>query len=293
MNLKNAHKVLSPSKINLYLEITGKRKDGFHEIYSLFYPVNWCDEIYFTEIDSDNIVFKSSNSDLQEEPSNTVLKAVNLIQPFASNRRGFQIYLNKLIPYGAGLGSASSNAVSTLVTLNRLWECNLNKEELKNLSLQIGSDCPFFFENTPCIVKGRGEKIFPLKTRLTLYVLVLKKKSLKVSTVFAYQKVAEKRAYSNNLERQKSLVAELQMPKSEKLFDLLFNSFQEVLEEEMPNLREVRCILESLGAVKVILSGSGSSYVGLFQDEEKLTEVYEYLISENFEKDFDFHKCIL
>ena len=135
----------SPAKINLFLNIIGKRKDGYHDIQPFFQLINLFDEIHISEISSSGVVFKSNNEDIDPN-DNLCISAANLLYKKIgrNSTKGIEIDLQKNIPIGAGLGGGSSNAASVLQGLNKLWECNLSKKELISIGKEFGADVPAF-----------------------------------------------------------------------------------------------------------------------------------------------------
>ena len=144
------------AKINIGLNITGKRQDGYHEIETIFYPVELFDilEINKTDEKTDKYLFTGIDIDCSVE-NNICVKAVNLLRK-AYKIPSVNLHLNKQIPLGSGLGGGSSDASSTLTALNKLFNLKLSTEKLLELALQLGSDCPYFMHNKPMLAKGRG-----------------------------------------------------------------------------------------------------------------------------------------
>lgn len=281
---------LSPCKMNVYLEVEGKRPDGFHDLYSLFIPADWSDEIHFTPI-SEGLQFNSS--DFAIAYGNTILKAASLLEPYKNNQKGIKIYLNKIVPYQAGLGSASSNGAVALKFLSEYWNCGLSEDQLFDLSARISSDSPFFLKNVPAIVTGRGEKIQALKTSGNFYFLILKPKSIFISTAEAYQKIAAQKAYTCLKANRKDLVSSFIKGDVKKFAHLFYNTFEEVLKKDNPFIRETKKIFKELGALNSVLSGSGSAFIGVFDSLKTLEDAENQIILKNFQNLFDFKKSIL
>ena len=154
-----------PAKINLGLKITGKREDGFHEIQSLFLPTNWCDVLEVIVVEngeSGKLNLTLSGLKIPEgNSSNTVVRAHELLSE-KFNLPEIDAQLLKIIPTGAGLGGGSSNGSFMLKAINELCKLEVSNQELKSLASELGSDCPFFIDNIPSLVSGRGEIITPL-----------------------------------------------------------------------------------------------------------------------------------
>ena len=139
----NRLKLLSPAKVNLFLEVLGKRPDGYHEIETVMQTVSLCDQLEFREIKT-GIKVTSHHPNLPDGPRNLIYQAAHLIKQRYQIRQGINIFIDKRIPIGAGLGGGSSNAATTLVGLNKLWKLGLPETELSCLAAQLGSDVPFF-----------------------------------------------------------------------------------------------------------------------------------------------------
>ncbi len=182
----NAMQVRAPAKINLSLRILNKRPDGFHEIETLIAPISLFDEIEI-ERQSRWIDFQCDDPSIPHGDDNLVVRAARAFFDSTKQKSGISITLKKKIPHGAGLGGGSSDAASTLIALNELFEINLPREALAKLSESIGSDVPFFIFQSPAICKGRGELVTPMKLPEPLSILLLKPE-FGVSTAWAYQR---------------------------------------------------------------------------------------------------------
>src|SRR2546423_71073 len=178
--------VFAPAKINLSLRVLNKRPDGFHEIETLIAPISLSDGIQI-EKQSRWIDFQCDDPTVPSGADNLVVRAAKLFFEQAKIKTGVSIALHKKIPHGAGLGGGSSDAASTLMALNELFETNLPREALAKLSESIGSDVPFFIFQSAAICKGRGELVTPMKLPEPLSILLLKPE-FGVSTAWAYQR---------------------------------------------------------------------------------------------------------
>src|SRR5438552_1098782 len=151
--------VWAPAKVNLFLEVLGKRPDGYHEIATLMAAVGLYDTLVFKEEPSGEVRLRSSNSDLSTGPENLVLRAVELVRQHTGSKRGVAIRLIKRIPLAAGLAGGSTDAAATLAGLNQLWRLGLETKDLAGLAAQLGSDVPFFFAAPAAWCTGRGEQV--------------------------------------------------------------------------------------------------------------------------------------
>lgn len=162
----------APCKVNWYLEVPGKRPDGFHEIATVMQSISLQDTITLEDKPGGAITL-DCNIDLGPPESNLVFKAARLMQQHHAPGRGVHLTLTKRVPHGAGLGGGSSDGTNTLVGLNRLWALGLGNDRLRELAAQLGSDCAFFVEGGTALCTGRGEKVQQVADQLGKHVVVL------------------------------------------------------------------------------------------------------------------------
>src|SRR5436189_6354499 len=179
-----AVQVFAPAKINLSLKILGRRDDGFHEIETLIAPISLSDEMKI-EKNEGGIEFHCDDSAVPSGDDNLAIRAAKAFFAATKLKPAVSIELNKRIPHGAGLGGGSSDAASTLLALNELFETKLPRETLVEIAEPIGSDVPFFIFQSSALCKGRGELVTPLRLKDDLSVLLLKP-GFGVSTAWAY-----------------------------------------------------------------------------------------------------------
>ena len=182
----NGMQVLAPAKINLSLKVCGRRDDGFHEIETLIAPITLYDQIEIVERSSTcEIEFHCDDPSVPAGDDNLILRAVKSFLAATKVTRAVSIDLKKRIPHGAGLGGGSSDAASTLLALDKLFETNLPREALAKIAETIGSDVPFFIFESAAMCRGRGELVTPLRLKDKLSLLLLKPQ-FGVSTAWAY-----------------------------------------------------------------------------------------------------------
>ena len=182
----NGMQVLAPAKINLSLKVCGRRDDGFHEIETLIAPITLCDQSEIVERSSTcEIEFHCDDPSVPAGDDNLILRAVKSFFAATKVTRAVSIDLKKRIPHGAGLGGGSSDAASTLLALDKLFETNLPREALAKIAETIGSDVPFFIFESAAMCRGRGELVTPLRLKDKLSLLLLKPQ-FGVSTAWAY-----------------------------------------------------------------------------------------------------------
>lgn len=191
-------KILAPAKINVALRVSGKRDDGFHEIETMIAPVSLCDDLTI-EKQSRWIDFSCNDSSIPKGDDNLVVRAAKRFLEATKLKAGVAIALKKKIPHGAGLGGGSSDAASTLLALNEVFETKLSREALAKIAESIGSDVPFFIFQSPAVCRGRGELVTPIELGERLrtasrtpiisgWSIVLFKPDFGVPTAWAYQR---------------------------------------------------------------------------------------------------------
>lgn len=247
------------AKINLGLFITEKRKDGYHNIETVFYPVKLYDviEIHY----SNSFDFKNVGLDIPDDGDNLCVKAYNLLRKdFSLKPMG--IHLLKNIPIGAGLGGGSSDAVCVLKAINEIEKLGLNNDQLRSYASMLGADCPFFVDNKPVYASGIGTDFEPIALDLSNYYIVLIKPDVHVSTQDAYRNVKPKPAPID-------LREVIQLPIQDWKFHLQ-NDFEDGIFEIHPKIKEIKAQLYESGAIYSAMSGSGSSVFGIFDKPIKL-----------------------
>ena len=254
------------AKINIGLNITEKRTDGFHNIESVFYPVEWCDALEIIpnqDANAKNAVFQSSGLAIPgNESSNLCLKAWNLLQDRINIPP--MIHLHKVIPMGAGLGGGSADGAFTLKMLNEVYELELSNDELKDFARKLGSDCAFFIENRPVFCFNKGDEFEDFTLDLKGKFVVLINPDIHISTAEAYSGVSPKKP-------EIALKTALSQPIS-TWKEIVKNDFEEKLLLKYPTIAEVKETLYQAEAVYASMTGSGSTVYGIFEHEISLKD---------------------
>lgn len=251
-------------KINVGLHIVGKRSDGFHDIETIFYPVQWTDilEIVRNEDNNPAVEFKSTGIRVYgPREKNLCLKAYQLLADKYS-LPPVKMHLHKIIPIGAGLGGGSSDAANTLISLNKLFRLNLSDQELENYAVELGSDCPFFIRNKAMYATEKGNIMEPISLKLKNLYIVIVKPRVHVSTAEAYAGVSPQK-------KSTSLKDLVRLP-IESWKDCIENDFEKSIFENYQGIRNIKSKLYKFGAVYASMSGSGSAVYGLFKEEKNL-----------------------
>lgn len=247
-------------KINIGLSIVEKRKDdGYHNIESVFYPVDLCDVLEIRPNDAKQDCFKISGLDIGNTSAqdNLCIKAVNLLREEYQSIPYLNIHLHKQIPAFAGLGGGSSDATFTLQLLDFLFNLGIEQEKMLSLASQIGSDCSFFVKNKPTYVFSKGEKSKDITLDLSKYYVLLVKPELRISTAEAYRGVVPKA----------SEVSYTSLPDIKEWREVLKNDFEDSLFPKYPILEEMKELMYKNGAIYASLSGSGATVYGIFDKQ--------------------------
>lgn len=258
-----------PAKVNLFLAVTGRRGDGFHELVSLMAPIDLGDHLRLVEQEGEEVTFSCSDPALPQGEENLVLRALAAFRRRHPFRQGLRIELEKRIPAGAGLGGGSSDAAGLLLALNRLLREPLNGEGLHEIAASVGSDCPFFLTGRAAVARGRGERIEWLsgeaRRRLRGARLFLMKPSLGVSTAWAYEALARSSKEYRPAELAETILGE--WLKGEKpLKELLYNNLEGPVFRKFIALPALKRRVEERLDLPVLMSGSGSTLFALLED---------------------------
>ena len=251
----------SPCKVNLLLNVLGKRSDGFHELETVMHPVNLFDEIQF-ERGGHGIQLTCDEPVLPVDSQNLVHRAADALRRAAKISDGVRIRLNKRIPIAAGLGGGSGNAATALLALNELFDHPLSTAKLNELAAALGSDVPFFLQNRPALATGRGEKIQTLDffPALNGRAFLLIHPGFGIATAWAYQSLARFPAALNGRPgRAQQLISKLQSNDWPAVADGFYNSLEAPALEKYPLLALSQEFLRANGALIALMSGSGST----------------------------------
>ena len=271
----------APAKINLLLDVKGKRSDGYHELESVMHQISLVDRIHMKR--DYRITVKSNSSEIPTDSGNLAYQAAQLILQTHGEGEGAEIFIEKNIPVGAGLAGGSADAAAVLKGLNILYNYNIAQEELARLAAQIGSDVPFCLQGHPqlvindpdvtvsdqqqsvigasCLARGRGELLSPLPHLIIPY-MVLVKPDFYLSTAEIYKKFK-----LGSIKSPPDLEAFI---KAWKLYDIIgiAQSCENVLETVStvlnPEIIQIKESLEAMGALKAVMSGSGPAVFGIF-----------------------------
>jgi 4-diphosphocytidyl-2-C-methyl-D-erythritol kinase len=254
-----------PCKINLGLDVISKRPDGFHEISTCFYPVQWTDILEI--IPAPALSFSTSGISIPGDPDdNLCLRAFHLLQK-DFDISPVKIHLHKVIPMGAGLGGGSSDAAWTLRLLNEIFALDLSTGKLMAYASVLGSDCSFFVQDSVMIGSGKGEKLEKISIQLADKYLVVVTPDVHVSTAGAYAGVIP-------VLPEKSVREIIETRPLEDWKEILKNDFESSVFQKYPIIKSVKEQLYDAGAVYAAMSGSGSSVFGIFNSSHDLKKEF-------------------
>jgi 4-diphosphocytidyl-2-C-methyl-D-erythritol kinase len=265
----------SPCKVNLLLNILGKRPDGFHDLETLIHPVNLCDTLEFTRC-GDGVVLTCSERSLPVDSGNLVHRAATEFLAAADIKEGVSIRLEKRIPMAAGLGGGSGNAATTLLGLNELFGRPLGLARLHELAARLGSDVPFFLQAHPAIATGRGETIEPLGAfaalRGTAFLLI--HPGFGIATAWAYREVARfPESLCGRPGRARALAGLLTDASLAEAARRFYNSLEAPAFEKFPILQLYQEFLRTEGADASLMSGSGSTTFAVVKNPDTAREL--------------------
>ncbi len=258
----------SPCKVNLLLNILGKRPDGFHELETVMQPVGLFDEIRF-ERGGNGIQLTCDEPALPVDSKNLIYRAADAFLKLHNLRDGIRVHLQKKIPLAAGLGGGSGNAATTLLALNELFDQPLSTAKLGELAASLGSDVPFFLQARPALATGRGEKIQPLDffPALRGKAFLLIHPGFGISTSWAYETLAHfPDALNGRAGRAQNLVSLLQAGNLCAASDEFYNSLEAPALEKYPVLVLFQEFLRANGALATLMSGSGSTTFAIVEN---------------------------
>lgn len=264
-------------KLNLGLNVIRKREDGYHDIETVFYPVDICDALEVITANDANektVEFATTGLNINGgEENNLCIKAYKLLKKDFSQLPSIKMHLHKAIPIGGGLGGGSADAAFTLLLLNKKFQLNLSQQQLINYASQLGSDCAFFIINKACFAQSRGEVLEQINCDLSTYQFLIVNPRIHVDTKWAYSKIQPAIP-------KKSIKQIIQQP-AETWKNILVNDFEKPVTQYYPQLKSLKEKLYEQGAVFAAMTGSGSTFFGIYPKEQKIeTNIFpeEYFV---------------
>lgn len=263
------------AKVNLFLNVVDKRTDGYHNLEMINAKIDLFDTLEFKVIDCPGTVIIKSNDLFLSSQDNVVLQVAKYLLREYNIKQGLEIYIDKNIPFGAGLAGNSSDSAAVIKGINRIFELNLSMKTMEEIGLMFGADIPYCLHDEVAIVEGVGEKITPIKLDLSSYRVLLINPKEYISTQAVFKLISK-----DNYEQKplSTIVDMLKIDKHQDLKATIFNSLEKVVINNYQNMADFRKnLIEQLGEEGLIMTGSGSSFIKLI--DEKPT--YNEFIAEN------------
>ena len=257
----NSITLKSRAKINLSIDVLGKRQDGYHLVEMIMQTIDLYDLIEINEKDNDQITIKSPL-----DCNNLVYKAANLIKKTFNINKGVEIHIKKNIPVAAGMAGGSSNAAAVLVGLNKLWNLNLSNQQLEKIGLKLGADVPFCINGGAVLASGIGEELTPIKGLTKDVCILVCKPDLFVSTKEVYECIDSKDI--DKRPNNKFLIECLKNEDTRQLAENMFNVLEGVTMDKHPVIQQIKDIMTNNRALGAMMSGSGPTVFGLYENRE-------------------------
>ncbi|MBE7049487.1 MAG: 4-(cytidine 5'-diphospho)-2-C-methyl-D-erythritol kinase [Ruminococcaceae bacterium] len=263
-------KVYANAKINLCLDVTGKRDDGYHNVCMIMQEITLCDILDIEITDSEDIVLMCDSQNVGQADDNLCTKAALLFFEKTGIKKGCSISLKKNIPVCAGLGGGSSDAACVLKTLNTLCHSPLSDDELASLGLTLGADVPFFIKGKTALCEGIGEILTPIASKEKFWVALIKPDA-DISTKEAYKRIDSEAIVHPDTKKATKVMEEGNM---NELYKLCSNVFEDVSIKDFPQIKEIKEHFMSKGAKFSMMSGSGPTVFGIFDTEKEANEAF-------------------
>ncbi|SET78950.1 4-diphosphocytidyl-2-C-methyl-D-erythritol kinase [Oceanobacillus limi] len=260
----------APAKVNLSLDVLGRRKDGYHDVEMIMATIDLADRIELTSIEEDEVEVSLWSRYVPNDERNLAYKAAKLFKKAYGISKGVHIKIEKNIPVSAGLGGGSTNAAAVLRGLNKLWDVKVPLVELASLGMEIDADVPFCVFGSTALARGRGEIIKKLPSPPSCWV-ILAKPDIGVSTKSILQRVNSDQISHPNTEE---IINALDTKNFSNICKYIGNSLEEVTMSIYPEVKRIKEKMANAGADGVLMSGSGPTVYGLVQHHNKAQRIY-------------------
>lgn len=262
------------AKINLGLDVLGKREDGYHEVRMIMQTIRMYDQLDMRKSVEPGIHLTTNKKYIPVDENNLVWRAAKLMMDTCGIMEGVSIHLHKVIPVAAGMAGGSSDAAATLVGMNRLFHCGLSKEKLMELGVQIGADVPYCVLRGTALAEGIGEKLTVLPPMPDCWILI-GKPGISVSTKYVYTTLdLNTDTVHPDIDGMKKALEDGNLY---GITERMGNVLQDVTIPAYPEVERIKEQMKTLGAVNAIMSGSGPTVFGIFDNEEKAQEACQKL----------------
>jgi 4-diphosphocytidyl-2-C-methyl-D-erythritol kinase len=278
----------APAKINLYLEITGNRADGYHDLVMVLQSIELCDRIDLRLTGTDTIYVHCDHPEVPTDRTNLAYRAAYLLQQQYPEFGGVDITITKNIPVGAGLAGGSADCAAVLVGLDLLWNLGLTQPELRALAAELGSDIPFCIGGGTALAVGRGEILSPLPALTNLALVICKPRNLGISTAWAYQTFRSQGLLAsspvkdqNRSSQMLAAIASEDDSRYLRMARLLYNDLERVVLPAHPEINALKQSLQSEECLGVLMSGSGSTVFAIAQNLDAANRIAKSINPEN------------
>lgn len=265
----------SRAKINLSLDVMGKRPDGYHEVEMIMQQIDLYDNIWLRERDDQEIKIFTNCEYIPSNPSNIAYKAADKLRKELSISKGINIYIDKRIPVAAGLAGGSSNAAAVLQGLNTLWNLGLSKKELMDIGATIGADVPFCILGGTALAQGIGEKLTPIDSGIRNTWFVLAKPPISVSTGEVYGQLDLSKIV--NRPNTKELIDAIVEGNLYSVSENMRNVLETITEAKYSAISEIKRKMMEYNALGAMMSGSGPTVFAIYKNYERAKSAYEHL----------------
>lgn len=262
----NSIDLKSRAKVNLSIDVLGKREDGYHLVEMIMQTIDLYDKLKITEIEENSILIKSNSLDIPLNEDNIMYKAVNLLKNQFNVEKGIEISIEKNIPVAAGMAGGSSNAAAVLVGLNKLWNLGLSESELKDIGLKLGADVPFCITGGSALAEGIGEELTNIKGLPEDLNILVCKPNIFVSTKEVYQSLNMDKV--KRRPKNKELIDALQKEDVKFISENMVNVLEEVTSLKYSEIGQIEDIMIKNKALGSMMSGSGPTVFGLFDNKD-------------------------
>ena len=269
------------AKVNIGLDVLRRREDGYHEVKMIMQTVNLFDNLSIEDFDDDNgtIVISANQDTIPVNEDNLIYKAAKLLLDEFSISKGVKIHLEKNIPVAAGMAGGSTDAAATLIGINDIFSLGLSTEELMKRGVKIGADVPYCIMGGTALSEGIGEVLSEIKGFPQCHVLIAKP-PINVSTKYVYENL-----HANELKYHPDIDGLIELIKKGDLYGIaskMENVLETVTVKEYPIIEEIKTFMKENGAINSIMSGSGPTVFGLFDDKEKAEKAFLKIKEKNY-----------
>lgn len=262
------------AKINLGLDVLGRRENGYHDVRMVMQTIYLYDNVTIEKTEEPGIKVLSNLSFLPSDENNIAYKAAKLLIDEFGIEEGVRITLDKHIPVAAGLAGGSANAAAVLVGMNRLFSLGLNQTQLMERGVTLGADVPYCVMRGTVLAEGIGEILTPISPLPKCYVLIAKP-GISVSTKVVYEKLDSKEIENHpNID---GILEGLEKQDLELITSNMGNVLEKVTVEDYPIIEEIKNAMKAAGAMNAMMSGSGPTVFGIFQDRKTAREAQQYI----------------